>query len=119
MRLRLRHVKSWLCVAIAASLAACGSTPVNVGLMPPAKYEKLGRVQGKGCGALGLLATAFYAVPMGLGSRTEMAYKDALSKAPGATSLINVEIEETWSWALLVTARCTTITGDAIKEIEQ
>ncbi|KAF7600004.1 MAG: hypothetical protein CGU28_08835 [Candidatus Dactylopiibacterium carminicum] len=85
---------------------------------PPAKYQPLGRAEGQACGALGLLATAYYAIPLGLNSRTERAYEAALESVPGATGLINVEIKEDWAWILLATTRCTTITGDAIKEIK-
>ncbi len=97
-------------------LQACSSAPTLLAPQPPAKYQKLGRAEGEACGALGMLATAYYAIPMGLNSRVERAYAAALESVSGATSLINVEIEEKWSWAVVVTARCTTVRGDAIKE---
>jgi hypothetical protein len=52
---------------------------------------------------------------MGLNSRVENAYVDAISKVPGATSLINVTIKEDWYWWLIGTARCVTLTGEAVK----
>lgn len=97
-------------------LQACSSAPTMVAPQPPAKYQKLGRAEGQACGALGMVATAYYAIPMGLNSRVERAYAAALESVPGATSLINVEIQEQWTWAVLATARCTTVSGDAIKE---
>jgi hypothetical protein len=75
----------------------------------------LGTTTGQACGSLGIVATAYYAIPMGLNSRVENAYIDALNKVPGASSLINVTMQENWGWWLLGTARCVTITGEAIK----
>ncbi|WP_051082589.1 hypothetical protein [Uliginosibacterium gangwonense] len=103
-----------LCLA----LQACSSAPVMVSPMAPQRFEKLGHAEGQACGALGLLATAYYAVPLGLNSRVERAYDAALKSVPGATSLVNVSVKEDWAWALVVTARCTTVSGDAIKEIK-
>lgn len=97
-------------------LQACSSVPTMVAPRPPAKFEKLGHAEGQACGSLGILSTAYYAIPMGLNSRVERAYAAALASVPGATSLINVEIKEDWAWPIVVTTRCTTITGDAIKE---
>lgn len=107
-----------LCAAIlvASQLAACASAPFTIAPMPPAKYQVLGRAEGKACGSLGFLATAYYVAPIGLNTRVERAYQEALASVPGATSLVNVNIVEDWNWALVVTMRCTTITGDAIKE---
>jgi hypothetical protein len=102
-------------VFCSAILQGCSSAPVNISPLPPAKYEVLGKATGSACGALGIVATAYYAIPMGLNSRVENAYQDALSSVPGATGLINVEISENWFWAAVVTVRCTTIKGDAIK----
>jgi hypothetical protein len=56
---------------------------------------------------------------MGLNSRTDRAYKNALSKAPGATALIDVTYDESWFWWIVGTARTVTISGEAIKEIKQ
>lgn len=107
-----------LCAAVllASQLAGCASTPFTIAPMPPARYQVLGKAEGKACGSLGFLATAYYVAPIGLNSRVERAYQEALASVPGATSLVNVNVVEDWSWMLLVTMRCTTITGDAIKE---
>ncbi len=102
---------------LAGVLAGCASKPVNVAPLPPARYQVLGQAEGKGCGSLGVIFTAFYVVPFGLNERVESAYQDALASVPGATSLINVSYVEHWEWWLLATRRCVTITGDAIKEV--
>jgi hypothetical protein len=96
-------------------LTACASDPITIAPQPPAKYEVLGKAEGEGCGSLGLLATAYNFVPMGINGRIEKAYQAALSSVPGATGLINVEIKENWAWWIIGTMRCTTISGDAIK----
>ena len=55
---------------------------------------------------------------MGLNGRVESAYQRALESMPGATALLNVTVSEDWSWWVIGTARCTTLSGDAIQEIK-
>lgn len=107
--------RSALGLSLAALLAACSSPLTTVAPAPPAQYEKLGKATGKACGSLGLLATAYYVVPLGLNSRVERAYADALQSVPGATSLIDVSVREDWFWWVLGTARCVTVAGEAVK----
>lgn len=102
---------------LAVMLAGCASKPFNVTPLPPAKYQVLGKAEGKGCGSLGVLATLYYFVPIGLNDRVERAYQDALASVPGSTGLVNVSVVEHWDWWLIATRRCVTITGDAIKEV--
>lgn len=104
-------------IILCATLSSCASELVTIYKTPPKKYEKLGRVSGSATGSLGAVATAYYAIPMGLNSRSERAYADALIKAPGATSLIDVTYQEDWYWWLIGTARKVTISGEAIKEV--
>jgi hypothetical protein len=75
----------------------------------------LGKAEGSASGALGIGGTAYYFIPMGLNSRYERAYNNALASAPGATALTNVTIQENWYWFVLGTLRQVTITGDAVK----
>ena len=82
---------------------------------PPAEYARLGPAEGKACGSLGVVATAYYVIPMGLNGRVERAYANALESVPGATALVDVTYSEDWTWWLIGTARCVTITGEAIK----
>lgn len=102
---------------LAGLLAGCASKPTNVAPLPPARYQVLGQAEGKGCGSLGVVFTAFYVLPLGLHERVEEAYRNALVSVPGSTSLINVSVVEHWDWWLIGTRRCVTITGDAIKEV--
>jgi len=99
-------------------LSGCSSHNVAIAPAEPEKYEVLGKAEGKGSGSLGILATAYNFIPMGLNSRTERAYENALKSVPGATGLINVTYQEDWLWWLVGTSRNVTITGDAIKEIK-
>lgn len=84
----------------------------------PAKYEVLGKAKGTAAGSLGIFATAYNFIPMGLNSRSARAYENALKSVPGATSLINVTYSENWYWWFVGTARSVTVTGDAIREIK-
>lgn len=96
-------------------LGGCASGFTKVSPTPPADYRSLGPTTGKACGSLGIVATAYYAIPIGLNSRVENAYIDALNKVPGAKSLTNVTMQEDWFWWLIGTARCVTVSGEAIQ----
>lgn len=98
-------------------LSGCASDFKNIAPSPPEKYEKLGQVTGSACGSLvsPLGGTAYYFLPIMLNSRVDRAYEKALQGAPGATALIDVAIDEHWFWWILGTARCVTITGEAIR----
>lgn len=105
-----------LVLLLSTSFFGCTSGRVNItGNPPPDNFQKLGKVKGEACGTIGLLGTAYYFIPFNLNSRYERAYEDAISKAPGATGLVDVTISEDWYWWVLVTARCVTITAEAIK----
>jgi len=93
----------------------CSSGRTVITAAPADNYQRLGQVEGKACGSLGIVSTAYYVIPMGLNGRYERAYSEALAKAPGATGLIDVTLSEDWFWWVIGTARCATITGEAIK----
>ena len=99
----------------AVLIAACASEPFNVAPRPPEKFEKLGAASGEACGSLLILATAYYFIPVQLNSRVERAYARAVESVPGATGLVNVTMKEDWFWWLIGTARCVTLTGEAIR----
>lgn len=102
-------------ISLGVILTGCSSSFTNVSPQPPQNYTRLGKATGSGCGSLGALATAYYFIPMGINTRVEKAYKDALQSVPGATGLVDVTAQENWYWWLIGTARCVTITGEAIK----
>ena len=88
----------------------CSSTSVLIAPKPPANAKPLGRVEGSAAGSVFL---AFF--PIGENTRTKRAYKMALAKAPGATALTDVTLQENWYWYGLGTVRITTINGEAVK----
>ncbi len=100
-------------------LSGCSSHQVKIEQTPPTKYQTLGQTKGEGTGSLGLLGTAYYFVPIGLNSRSERAYQNAVKSVPDATGLVNVTYQEDWFWWVLGTGRTVTITGEAIKEIKE
>ena len=116
----LKYSKSYYAILLilisTLFLSGCASKFEMVSPEPPPKYEKLGQVSGSATGSLGLVSTAYYVFPMALNSRIARAHETALSKAPGATALIDVTYEESWFWWIIGTARTVTISGEAIKE---
>ena len=102
-----------LCILLI--LSGCSSGLTRVAPHPPDDYRRLGRAEGKACGALGILGTAYYFIPMGLNSRVDRAYADALRSVPGATALVDVELRENWYWWVIGTSRCVTIRGEAVR----
>jgi len=103
-------------VIVATALSsACASTYTNVAPMPPKEFHRLGQAKGSACGSLGILATAYNFIPMALNSRVETAYGNAVASVPGATALVDVTMKEDWYWWVIGSARCVTVTGEAIK----
>lgn len=98
-----------------ALVSGCSSGRVMITGAPQENYQKLGHAQGSACGALGLLGTAYYFIPMGLNSRYESAYNQAVASVPGAGGLIDVTLSEDWYWVLFATLRCVKVAGEAIK----
>ncbi len=82
---------------------------------PQENFTKLGNVEGRACGSIFVISTAYNFIPIMLNSRVQRAYQEAMSKYPDAKTLINVTISEDWYWFVLGTARCTTLKGVAIK----
>lgn len=107
--------KRGLAIAFAFLMAGCASGFTTVSPKPPQQYSRLGNATGTACGSLGVIATAYYFIPMGINSRVDNAYNNAVASVPGATGLIDVTIQENWSWWFIGTSRCVTITGEAIK----
>jgi hypothetical protein len=98
-------------------IGGCASGLTTIAPQPPAQYEKLGLATGKASGSLGILSTAYYFIPMGLNTRVQRAYDNAVASVPGATGLIDVTFDESWFWWIIGTGRTVTISGEAIREI--
>ena len=108
-------VKLTVACCVLALLAACESTPVKVVAQPAAGSNKMGAAKGTACGSLGVLGTAYYFIPLGLNGRVARAYERALASVPGATTLVDVTMQENWYWWIVGTVRCVTISGEAVK----
>ena len=111
----VRSVVVSLGLLFALLSSGCAGPLVKVAPLPPAKYERLGHAKGSACGTLGIVSTAYYVIPIMLGSRVERAYQEALGRVPGATGLVDVKLSESWFWWVLATTRCMTIEGEAIR----
>ncbi len=109
---RIWHAVLALCTL--AYVAACASPTTMIAPRPPEHYQRLGPAQGQACGTLLLIVAFFEFIPAGTNSRVERAYDAAVASVPGATSLVDVTLQERWSWAG-GTMLCTTISGVAIK----
>ena len=117
-----RNVRSSLLIsALLVSvllIGGCASGFTTIAPQPPAQYEKLGPATGKATGSIGILSPVINFIPMGLNSRVDRAYEDAITSVPGATGLIDVTLDESWFWWLIGTGRTVTISGEAIREIK-
>lgn len=101
--------------AVLALANGCAGPMVKLAPTPSEGFTTLGKVEGKSCGMIMILATAYNFIPAGLNGRTERAYQAALAQAPGATGLVEVTVSEDWVWLVIGTLRCVTVTGKAVK----
>jgi len=108
-----------LLVAATVFVGGCSSRFTNIAPEPPKKFEKLGHVSGTASGSLFILGTPGNFIPVVLNSRVARAYNNALESVPGATGLMDVTIKENWFWWLLGSTRSVTITGEAIREVQE
>lgn len=92
----------------------CASSFTTVLPRLPEQYDKLGTASGSACGSL-LIGGTLNFIPVGLNSRVERAYRNAVESVPGATALAKVTMQEQWYWWVYGTTRCVTITGEAIR----
>jgi hypothetical protein len=91
-------------------VSGCASDMNTIVAKPPVNAQKLGHVEGTATGSL-----LFTFIPIGENLRTKQAYANALAKAPGATALQNVTLQEDWNWWFFGTSKIVTISGEAVK----
>ena len=96
----------------------CSSHDVTIAPTQPENYTILGKAKGTANGSIGVGPTTLNFIPIGLNTRIERAYDNAIKSVPGATGLINVTYQEDWFWWVIGSNKKVTITGDAIKEIK-
>ena len=82
---------------------------------PPLQYEKLGTTEGVGCLSSWLPFPFTSSVTVGFRGRFERARAEALEKIPGATALVDVEIQETTTYWPFGATDCMTVRGTAIR----
>jgi hypothetical protein len=105
----MRRTKAWLMLVTAVVMVSCTSSPTLVGPKPRDGYEVLGRASGSGCGL-----ALFGVIPLGVNSRTERAYQEALKR--GGTGLIETELQNQWWWVpFLGLVYCTAIRGTEVR----
>ena len=110
-----RLLRRWCVVLLLVAATGCSSAWVRVAPEPVGTVKRLANVEGTGCGSLFLLFPFTDVFPMGLNSRVQSAYDEALEEAEGATAVVDVSIEESWFWWILGTTRCVTVRGVAVK----
>ncbi len=101
-------------LALVLSLSGCGQigsgvAPSNIPLATGG-YETIGPVSGESC-----LVYLLGIIPLGDFNTTQAAVKDALSKSPGATALVEVTTDTRRMWFLIATQDCTLVQGIAVK----
>ena len=97
-------------LAAVVLLSSCSSQPFGLTYRLHGPAESVGLARGQACGAL-----IFGFIPIVLNSRSERAYVAALGSVPGAVWLDGVTLTEQYTWLLLGTLWCTTVTGDGIR----
>ncbi len=93
------------CAQIGGGVAP-STKPLN-----PGSYQTLGQVEGEDCAyyLLGL-------IPLTGFNSTQEALRDALSKQPGATALVQVTSDTRGMSYIIVGERCTIVQGTAVRE---
>jgi hypothetical protein len=101
--------RGWAAVGVAvAVLAGCTSTAVRIGPKPREGYEVLGKTSGGACGL-----NLFGVIPIGVNSRTERAYADAVRRGGG---LMDAELQTQW-WVIPAAGvlLCTRVQGTEVR----
>jgi hypothetical protein len=104
-----------LLLMVLAVATACSSDWVDLSPLPRTPYEKLGPAEGEAC-ALSFLALPWHQFfQLGATDRLERARADAIASVPGATGLIDVTLQEHWTYWVLFSRRCAVVRGEAVK----
>ena len=95
--------------------AGCSSDWVDLSPLPPQPYERLGPAEGEAC-ALSFLALPWHQIfQLGATDRLERARADAIASVPGATGLVDVSLQERWTYWVLFSRRCAVVQGEAVR----
>lgn len=110
MNRQVNSIKLCVLILVLCVNTGCTSRITKVSFTPTPGQESLGVATGTACGSLLL-----FSIPLQLTSRVERAHQRAMESIPGATRLIEVTVNEYWYWWVFGTARCFTVTGEAIR----
>jgi len=111
---RVLTARALLALALVAS-SACSSNWVDLSPAPPAVYTNLGQAEGEACAVYALALPWHQLFAFGARDRLVRARDAALASVPGATSLVDVTLQERWAYYLLFSRRCAIVRGDAIR----
>ena len=78
LKISCRLVAVSVLLFFTVGVMGCSSGFVTIAPTPPPKYEKMGPAKGEGTGMMGFISTAYNFFPLGLNSRVETAYQEAL-----------------------------------------
>lgn len=112
--MRVLISRALLSLALAAS-SACSSGWVDLSPPPPAGYTNLGLAEGEACTTYPLALPWHQFLAFGAGDRLLRAREAAIASVPDATSLVDVTLQERWSYWVLFSRRCALVRGDAIR----
>ena len=97
--------------ALLLMLTSCTSAPLKIPTEPIQPNEQeLGPAEGNATGIM-----LFQLIPIKQNQRFVQAYQQALESQPGATRLVDVEIQERWFWAWVLNGYSFTVRGTAVK----
>lgn len=111
----MRIMSAGLSVLVALVLAGCshypgGIAPSTIPLAPGGYTVVKEDVFGSDC-----LIALVMILPISSGNRTDVAIRNALEEAPGATALVNVTSDAYTQRWILWSNTCTEVRGDAVK----
>ena len=105
--------RSWLRIfaPLVLLLASCTGTPLQIPTQPlQAGETELGAAEGTSTGLM-----LFQFIPIKQNERFNAAYSEALAQYPGATRLVDMEIQENWFWAYILNGYSFKVSGTAVK----
>lgn len=105
----MRRLLMFLLFLLLSPLGGCVATPLDLTEPVAGSYEVIGPAVGKTGGVL-----LFHFIPIAYNQRFKAAY-DLAVQSKNADALINVTIEDSWWWGVVLNGNVTTIRGTAIR----
>ena len=106
------HARLALAAFLLLITTGCTGTPLRIPTQPIQPHEQtMGNAYGSSTGIM-----LFQFIPIGQNDRFNDAYAEALAKKPGATRLVDIEVQEDWFWAWILNGYTFTVRGTAVKD---